>query len=425
MRRSALAGLLFGLLLAARCPAGAQDAGGEPPRDESRVEIVPILGLQVLGGQNFYSGQASALAGNASGLIAPAIKLNERWSLLPSLTSSYSGTRQVMDLVAGGALFQSQWDNIVSLKAVYGPESSRWRLKPHADFKAEFLREAAGEQMGQGLYDYRQADLGLDAEFVYREPFAARFSIDYFGTHFPNYTSLESQAAVQFQGQDLARELVGDYVLDSRSLLLRAEAEQPLSFGGLILEGRASFLDERFPNQRVVDASGGLTAPTREDAVVNAGATLKRPWDISEGVKALGSLGLGFGLDNSNQSSYDASQTRYLAQFYNYNEVRIAPDFKLYVGPAKQPVIASASASWTRRVYPHRSIQDAAGAYLGTPLRMDSWTAQATVSYPMAEHFSLLATYQYGRESSNQQFLQLYQYNFTASTYMFGFSYDY
>ena len=83
------------------------------------------------------------------------------------------------------------------------------------------------------------------------------------------------------------------------------------------------------------------------------------------------------------------------------------------------------SGAWWHRSYPNRPIQDAGGNYLGSALYTDSWMAQASLSYPMAEHFNLLFSFQYGQETSNQQFLQLYQYDYKTSTYMFGFSYDY
>jgi hypothetical protein len=43
----------------------------------------------------------------------------------------------------------------------------------------------------------------------------------------------------------------------------------------------------------------------------------------------------------------------------------------------------------------------------------------------MAPHFGLLFNVQYGRATSNQSFQQYYTYNYTATNYLFGFSYDY
>ena len=45
------------------------------------MELSPIYGLQILGGQSFYSGQKGSLSGNMSGVIAPAMKFNDNWAL--------------------------------------------------------------------------------------------------------------------------------------------------------------------------------------------------------------------------------------------------------------------------------------------------------------------------------------------------------
>jgi len=151
------------------------------PEPHPGREFMPIYGFQMMGGQNFYTGEQASLSGNANGFFAPAMRLNDEWSVLPSLSSNYMGTRQVLDLVAGGSLFSSSWDNALTVKALYAPTDSPWRIKPHGDFKYEFLREAAGENLGQGLYDYMQWDVGADAEYVYRDPYALNFGIDYYG----------------------------------------------------------------------------------------------------------------------------------------------------------------------------------------------------------------------------------------------------
>jgi hypothetical protein len=406
--------------------ARAQAVSGAAGKGEAKgVEIFPIYGFQFMGGQNFYTGQTPSLSANASGVVAPAIKFNDRWSLLPSFTSAYTGTRQVLDLVAGGSLFQSEWDNTALVKGIYTPEGSSWRVKPYGSFKYQFLRESSDETLGHGLYDYRQWDLGIDAEYVYLDPFALHLGIDYYEVHFPNYTSLESQASQQFQGQSLARELVGDYVLDSRNVLLTAGGDAKLPWAGLIGESKINVLGERFPNQHVVDGGGNLIAPLRQDLVMSLSAGLRRPWDFDEELKGLGSFDLTYSFDDSNQSSYDASETTYLPLFYNYEEFKAAPDFKIYIGPIKRPIIVDVSAAWWHRAYPNRPIQDASGNYLGTPLYTDSWMGSASLAYPMAEHFNFLFNFAYGRQTSNQQFLQLYQYSYTTATYLFGFSYDY
>ncbi|MHB2025853.1 MAG: hypothetical protein ACYCPQ_04345 [Elusimicrobiota bacterium] len=393
-------------------------------KPQEGVEISPIYDFSILGGQNFYTGQTGSLSLDADGLIAPAIKFNDNWSLLPSLSTVYNGTRQVIDIVGGGTLFQSQWDNQAELKAVYQPDGSNWRFKPYTSFKYEFLQQSSQEQLGQGLYDYYQWDVGADAEYVYRDPFSVRFGIDYYQVHFPNYTTLESQTATSFQGQSLARELVGNYVLDSQDILLSASADAPI-LGKLVLVGRADLLYAQYPDQHVVDNSDNLESSLRSDVTPIIGTGIKYPWQIGDGIKALGAFNVDYSYVSSNQNSFDASQTQYIPYFYNYGQLTVSPDFKIFIGPDKNPITCDLSVTWWYDRYPHRPIQDAAGAYLGQDLYTNNWMLETSLNYPMAEHFNLVFNVQYGQGTSNNQFQNFYQYSFTTATYMFGFSYDY
>jgi len=388
------------------------------------MELSPIYGLQVLGGQNFYTGQRNSLTGNASAVVAPAMKFDDNWSLLPSFNSAYQGTEQVLDIVGAGTLFQSQWDNRLGVKGVYTPDDSLWRFKPSLSTRYEFLQQTKDEQIGKGLYDYYTMDAGFDAEYVYREPFALRAGLDYYQNHFPNYTSLESQAATSFQGQSLARELVGNYVLDTQNVLLSLGGEGPVS-DRFIVQGTASVLYERFANQHLVAASGDLTSPIRQDVMSSLAVSLKMPAELNSDLRVLGSWDLAGIYNTSNQNSYDATQTQFIPYYYNYGEIRTGPNVRVLVGPSHEETIVGLGATYWYRRYPYRQLQDADGAYQGGSTHMGNWMVQGSLTYPMAPHFGLVFNVQYGRATSNQHFEEFYRYNYTTTNYLFGFTYDY
>ena len=298
-------------------------------------------------------------------------------------------------------------------------------MKPVVGFKYEFLQQAADEALSQGLYDYNQWEMGLDAEYVWQDPFSVSLGVDYFQTHFPNYTSLESQAATSFQGQSLARELVGTFVLDTQNIMVSAAANYPFWDGKVILEGTLAGLYEYFPNQHLVDQTGDLTNPLRKDFLTISGLALRLPKQYSETMRGLGSLAIGYTYDSSNQNSFDASETQYIPYFYTYGEFKVNPEYRLFIGPEKRPIELDVSAALYWRRYPYRMIQDQNGLYLSQDLWMTNWMLAETLSYPMSEHFKLLFNVQYGRGMSNDQFQEFYQYNYVTATYMAGFKYDY
>jgi len=391
------------------------------------LEVDPIYRMQVLGGQYFFAGEKGNLSGNASALAAPALRFDDRWALLPAAQASYQGTKQVVDLVGAGTLFQEQMDYRGSARLVWSPEGSPWRLKPFFSYKYELHKETKDERWGSGLFDYQKWCLGAEAEYLWRDPFSWRFGVDYYETNFPNYSSLESRAALQFQGQSLAREMVGDKVLNNQNLALRLAVNGPAT-ERLVLEASLGTTYRHFPQQRVVDSVGNLTGAAREDFYNVATLAARMPAELNRDLRVLGGLELGYSYNASNQNNYDAANTRYNPYYYNYGEWRVGPSLQLSAGPqgpGSRPMTLNLSASWRRRRYPYRTAQDAAGVYDGSVLRITGWTLDAALQYPMARNFSLTLDVQYGQAGSNQMFEQFYRYNYKVTDYLFGISYAY
>lgn len=388
------------------------------------AEVSPIYGLTVLGGQNFYHGQRGSLSGNVSAVVAPAVKMNENWAILPSFHSAFQGTQQVLDVVGAGSLFQSQWDNRLGVKGIYTPTDSSWRFKPSLNVKYQFLQQTKDEKLGSGLFDYYKADLGLDVEYVYKEPFGIRAGLNVFETRFPNYTSLESQAATNFQGQSLARELVGDHILDTRSMLATLGVEGPIH-ERLIGELNAGMMYQRFPKQHIVSANGDLVADLRQDVLTSVSTALKMPTELNSDLRALGTFDLSASYMSSNQNSFDATQAKYIPYYYNFGEIKAGPNLRLLFGPVRSATIVGLGMTYWYRKYPYRPTQNDSGLYTGGSTKMHNWMVNASLLYPMAPHFSVAFNIQHGRATSNQSYEQFYRYNYTTTNYLFGFTYDY
>jgi len=387
-------------------------------------DIEPLCRVRLLGGQYFFRGEGASLSGDVSGSFAPAVLVNGNWTLLPSLTSEYQGSKQIVDLVGAGSLFQQRMEHRGALKAVYAPEGSRWRWKPSASFGAEYLKETADERWGKGLFDARRFVAGIEAEYVYREPYSVRAAFDYGFTHFSNYGSLESGAALDFQGQPLARELVGDRVLDAHtnmlSLGLSAPAGSRMSTDWTLILRRRSF-----PSQPLVDASGGLATDDRQDLSTSLAGSLSLPMELAPRARLTATLSAGFAETVSNQGSYDARSARFLPGFYDFLEFNAGPGLTLSLGDEREPVTVSMAGGYSHRRYPKRPAQDAAGTYGSEMLRQRTWTFSTTMSYPMAQRLRMLLSLRTGRASSNQGFEQFYSYNYGATDYRMGFVWEY
>jgi len=388
------------------------------------VEVEPLFRVRLLGGQYFFGAEKGTLNGNLAALAAPALIFNDRWTVLPSASGKYQGTKQVVDLVGAGSIFQEQMDYRFGTKALYRPEGSKWRFKGALSHKLEFLKETRDEVWNQGLFDYQTFGAGLEAEWLYQEPFSVRAAYDFGYTFFPNYSSLESEAALDFQGKSLARELVGDRVLDAYIHLFSFTGSAALGKGWT---GDASlgFQFHSFPNQPVVQPTGLLSADKRSDFLTSISARVRRPVEIDFDWRLVGSLGVSFTNALSDQNSYDALRTEFFDDYYDYRELSVHPELRSLFGDERQPVAWSIGFLWKRRIYPNRRVQDPSGSYGALGVSQRDWMLDTTLSYPMAPRWSVLLNLQHGRTSSNQGFEQFYSYNYTATNYLFGVSYDY
>ncbi|MFA6316020.1 MAG: hypothetical protein WC943_01265 [Elusimicrobiota bacterium] len=390
------------------------------------VEVDPLLNFQVLGGQYFFKEERGGLTGNAQALFAPAVRFDDRWALLPSLSASYQGTKQVVDLVGSGSIFQEQMDHRLGLRLVYAPGGSdgRWKIKSSGSVKWELLKETKDEAWTEGLFDYTKLSGGLEAEYAYHDPYSLRFGFDYHQTWFANYSSLESQEAMTVNGLSRSAELVGDYVLNTRNFTVFAGMDGPIN-DRVILEGSAACVYQDFYNQPVVDDAGGLTAKLREDITTTVGFGARVPARLTRDLRLLGSIDVGFGYNTSNQNSFDAQRVKYMGFYYNFKEVKAGPGLRFFIGDEKRPVVAGVSGQWALRHYPHRPAQDDKGTYGTEMLETQSFLASTTLSYPMTEQFSLLFNFQYGESLSNQKYEEYYSYNYSVKNYLFGFKYEY
>ena len=394
-----------------------------PTPPAAAVDMQPVYSLTLLGGQYFFSSSRGALTGNFSALAAPGMRFNEYWELFPSVSSSYQGTKQVVDLVGAGTLFQEQLDNRLAVKTVYTPDDTRWKIKSSLGYKAHWLKETRDEHWSRDLFDSTRMDANLETEFIYKDPFSVRGGLTYFMTSFPNYSSLESMAAFDFQGQTLARELVGDKVLNANGQMLTLTGNFP--YQGAAFEFGYTLLRQDYPRQHLVNAAGNLVSPLREDLAHMFDAGVKLPMETALSAKTVLSFDIGYTQNTSNQNNYDALRTQFQSGYYDYSEYRFSPGAAVVTGDRDRPTTWGLNAVISMRSYPHRLIQNSTGLYLGEELATTSWLLAGSVSRILLPRVKLLAQCQYGSSRSNQQFQQFYKYSYTAISYLFGVSYDF
>ncbi|OGS42257.1 MAG: hypothetical protein A2506_07725 [Elusimicrobia bacterium RIFOXYD12_FULL_66_9] len=387
------------------------------------VEWVPVGGLSVLGGVHSYAGESGSLSGNASASFSPAMRLSPRWSVLPSAHAEYEGTRRVDDVLGTMTPAAERLGGRLGIRAVWANPSSRWRLKPTVSYGRELSKETKDESWGKGLYDQIRWAVGGEVELLTREPHSLRMAVDWFESVYPNYTTLESQAALQFAGQPLARELVGDRVLDRRGWQFRLIGDAPL---GSRAVGEASLTGvwSRFAAQRLIDEGGQFQDRAREDFLTRASFALRMPHEWNADLRARAGVEVAVTANTSNQNGYDATRGRFLPGFYDFVEWRLEPSVIFVIGPPRRPVSAALKLGRRQRHYTSRPAQNETGAYGSGSLTTTEWSFGTSLDYPMAKRLSLLFSLERTSASSNQGYQRYYRYAYEATTALAGFRWD-
>jgi hypothetical protein len=383
------------------------------------LDWVPIGGITALGGLHTYDGSSGNFSGNFDASFAPAARIDDRLSLLPSARAVYEGTRQVTDVLGTATVAQQSAEARAGLRAVYGDPSSRWRFKPTMTYDVQLLKETPDQQWGQGLFDQRRVTVGGEIELLTDAPHSVRAGAGWFSVDYPNYTTLESQAALQFEGQSLARELVGDKTLNRVGYQFSLAGDAALG-SRLIGEGKASVVWSQFPHQPLVDEGGQFETQNRQDVMTDLSFAVRMPHDWNADLRALGAVEFGLTANSSNQNGYDATRGEFMPGFYDYVEWRTVPSATLIVGPPRRPISVTLKLGWKLREYDHRPPQDSTGAYGAGSLESTEWSGGLSLSYPMAPRLSLIADLERASASSNQQFQAFYQYSYEATTALAG-----
>lgn len=394
------------------------------------VEWTPVVNGSLSGGQYFFQRQKGNFTGNASLTAAAAGKLNERWTILPIVSSQYRGTKGVDDGVGSGTLFQQGMDHAFSFTTIRSILDTNWRLKPSVGYKRQFLKETRDERWGRGLFDYDKISAGFEAENIYKDPFSWRVGVDAFRIRFPNYISLESRSGVDPLGNPLGRELAPRRVLDSMNYQVGASFTRPFPYDSpaLILSGGYSFLLKDFEEQLVVNNGGQFERTGRKDWLQTLNGSVGKPIPVrpfdKEGRLDL-SAGLSFAYNRSNQNTFDAAFAQFVSDAYSYWNAELSNSATLSWGDKKTPDWVSASLRVSRLKYLGRLVQNGNGVYQGTKQHHDRVVFGLGWGHALSPGLTLVTRMNTLWATSNHEYNENYAYDYRTINYTLGLNYEF
>jgi len=375
----------------------------------AKVELVPLVNANVVGGQYFFESEPASLGANVSVDAIPSIKFGDKLSLIPLVSFNYYGIKDVTELIGGGTLFQERQDLLGLAKLSFSP-SEKLRLKADGSIKIERLKEAEGEIWGEGLFDYTKWQVGGEGELVapVKTLESIRGGYKYYGISFNNYESLVAKYGDEFEE---LQQTPGARVLDYNVNEVFSDGSFTLS-DRLLASYNFSLSMKGFPDQYLVDEAGSYTTDKRDDtATVYSGGLLGL---LKETQKLKLTCGANVRLNtyNSTQNHYDVGRHKYIQDYYDYSEIRLAPTIGIY--PQKPSVNVNISYSFAKRDYSARLVQDVDGNYGIDKIYILTNIVTGSVSYPVTKTVSLRAQINYLFKISNMKYEAVYRYNYTS-----------
>jgi hypothetical protein len=377
--------------------------------------VTPVTQATFFAGQSFLDGTATSVNGNVDVNVTPVVKFSDQWSVFPTYHGFYQGTQDIETLAGGGKLFRDSTGHTLLLKSVHtlGPI----KLKPSLGGSMEWLRETKDEDWGQGLYDYRKANGGLEAEYNTRDTFGGRVAYDYYLLDFPNFQSLESA-----QDPTFSRELAGKDVLNNTNHMGTLSLWTPLPGRGRL--DVTGLLNARYyADQPLVNAQGQLTATDRKDNALAMDAVMAYPLPTLWDVRFLGNVGLRYGIQNSNQNHFDVPKNFYQANYYDYNEWRVSPHLSARFNENRWGI--TLGGYYEKRNYTNRTTQDAGGNYLSEKMNITTGILRWGVAHALSANTTFRVDGSLGWSHSNTSYEDIFQYNYRTANYGIGFTYEY
>ncbi|OGS28146.1 MAG: hypothetical protein A2297_08635 [Elusimicrobia bacterium RIFOXYB2_FULL_48_7] len=384
-------------------------------------DVSTVLNVRASLGNYASGGAASDFSGNLGIDFVPAIKFNDKLSLLPAVYLDYRGIKDVAEIVIGGdKVFMQSASYNVSVRPVY-KIGSNTKLKLKAGVLKQYIVEAKNEDWGKGAFDYDKTTVGIDLAMK-----NATLGVSMYNITFPNYASLISQSTMQQQIGVTAAE-VGTNLLDF--------AANDISAYGKMYPGSAFIIDwsllytmKNFSDQFVQKEDGKYKTDRRADTVTAVSLAPSFAIVPAGPVTIYAGLGISYFITGSNQNYYDVNTKDYIEKYYDYTETLLTPMFSFSFNTI--PLKLGLSYGMSSRNYSQQpaKIDDNASGYVygADKLKIDSKTLTLSIGYPLSDKLTLSAMMKSYDSSSNFTYTKSTEiYNFTSTNMYLGVSYEY
>ncbi|MEN3013659.1 MAG: hypothetical protein ABDH23_03475, partial [Endomicrobiia bacterium] len=312
------------------------------------THVTLLLSSRLLGGGYSFDEEGTSFGGRVNFNIIPALKWKENL-LIPVYSFEYSGIKDVKELVGGGTLFQQYVTNMIYIKPVF-KLFSFLKIKPKLGFTSQLLKETKDEEWGKGLFDYYKPSFCLDFELSFNENSKLNVVPSIFNVNFYNYKTLASEKYGQelsYVGKDILNFLASELSID-----YKINKYMKISLYGI---------QKNFIDQYIIKETGEYSLDKRKDISYSVSTSFFVPIKPLGKTTIFSSLEIKFTNNNSNQNHFDVEHTKFINNFYDYNEISVCPHFNFNFNTV--PLNLQFLYNMLLRHYTERLKQDPQGNY--------------------------------------------------------------
>lgn len=401
--------------------AQAPGSAAESPKERERFFY--FLEGDLLGGYSKIQGREGLFAASGRWLASPVVRLWDRFHWINLYTGSYDRSSQVVAQEEGGR--QSEETLTHGLNSAFRWEFAEgWAVRPLVFADWVYVKETDDEDLGDGLYDYRDLGGGLELTRTLAKTETSRLEARtggrIFEREYENYLSLVSL----FDPNGSPEVHEKDFTGYKWNIALQSDRKEGWSAGAEYI-----LLYKDFTDKRTINSNGiRSTDETREDFVHYLMLNASHPLPAGFRLR----LDVQLSHNDSNLDFYDTRNTAGLGDdtfvpgYFDYLSVTAGPSigYRRQIGEERF-FEASVGYAYTNLSYSDRKAQDAAGVYGTDEEEDEKHVFSARTSVPLTRHLAWISSVSYTIADSNQKFENFYLYNYESWTALSGLSFRY
>jgi hypothetical protein len=414
--------------------AGPLQSSSKPPVDnptsgKARSEnerFILVANLDAYFSYSDIENDDDLWGGGINATLAPAYRINDRLFALVMYDGNYYKRREFYsDEFGYRQRTEFQGHTVTPMLRIDFGEKSRYSLTPSVfgtwTYNKDGGENSDNDDWNNGLYNYEDLGGGLDFDMreVFGEYGSFKLGVQHYTREYPNYQSLASMINIPGQPDEKDEK-------DYHGTIFKVGYKWLKDYGWSWTT-ELSLLYKDLDDKKVIQLSG-LSNTAQEDLVTSMNVN---GWYLFENLG--GGFRVGVELDggryDSNQNYYDLvgaipnENTVFIDNFYDYYAYTVRPYISYTFDML--PLTPAFSYAYRRIDYTDRLARDVNGLYTSDKQWEALHETVLSLRFDLTDQLSLMGWWQHQKARSNNEYQDVYRYDYVVDNISIGVSFRY